>query len=217
MCRSNTCFKGRLGALVCRMYYWHWAKVLNEKCQFVAKRAHGLQLHARFRPDVPFPDRWDGSLLPPVETVQPHAGKPAYERHHPFHGKASFGTLLTACCNSDCEFLFHFPPHDEWTRAKLSTEALRVMSVNISQRENYLKLYVSKETPHITGLLAGLLRAATAVHSEIQTLEDAEPRLTNLQRASRLLHRCISQTNRFMHKGFPEMASRLLDKPMVYR
>ena len=34
--------------------------------------------------------------------------------------------------------------------------------------------------------------------------------------ARQILHRLVSSTNRRMHKGFPEMLSYLLEKPMEY-
>ena len=63
----------------CRMFYWHWARRLNEKKRLVAIRSHGLELAPR----------WNGRGDPPLCTGPPFIGAPALETTHPFHFKMS--------------------------------------------------------------------------------------------------------------------------------
>ena len=71
------------------MYFWRWARSVNQKGDPVAQRAHGLQLQPR----------WNGTGEPPVHQSPPFAGAPALETTHPFHFKMSPGVLLGPKCN----------------------------------------------------------------------------------------------------------------------
>ena len=68
VCRPDVCHKGRIGKMgFCRMYYWHWARFMDEKGALRATRNHGLEL-------VP---RWSGHGVPPLCGSPPSLGLPA--------------------------------------------------------------------------------------------------------------------------------------------
>ena len=86
VCRADVCHKGRIGEKgFCRMFYWHWARCVDEKKGVVSsKMTHGLQLQ----------ERWNGSGDPPVHRVPPLTGLPALEMTQPFHFKMTPAMLL---------------------------------------------------------------------------------------------------------------------------
>ena len=81
---------------------------------------------------------------------------------------------------------------------------------SMGDREFHCANYVSKEQPHIEGLLHTLADSVKSLEYSLAKTEDSgdEP-LEALERARRLLHRLLSATNRRMHKGFPETLSYL--------
>ena len=110
ICRPRTCYKGRWAKRrFCRMFYWRWARVRNQKGVEVARRMHGCAL-AR---------RWDGKGLPPVVATPPNRGAPELERSHGFHGKVVPGILLGPRCNHDLRNLLHLLVLSEDLRSKL--------------------------------------------------------------------------------------------------
>jgi hypothetical protein len=47
VCRPDVCHKGALGKKgFCRMMFWHWARCVDATNVAIAKRSHGLALHA---------------------------------------------------------------------------------------------------------------------------------------------------------------------------
>ena len=92
VCRPDVCHKGRIGRMgFCRMFYWHWARSVDDKKRLVAKRYHGLDLTPR----------WNGVGAPPLCASPPFTGAPALEITHPFHFKMCPAMLLGPMCNHD--------------------------------------------------------------------------------------------------------------------
>ena len=81
------------------MYYWHWARHMDEKSILRAKRNHGHEL-------VP---RWDEQGELPLATSPPHLGTPELEQTHPFHGKMTPSMTLGPMCNHDLGVLLRLP------------------------------------------------------------------------------------------------------------
>ena len=109
-CRSTVCHKNRGGQRgFCRMLFWRWRKVRNDKNKIVMQRFHGRQLCPR----------WNGVGLPPVLELPPHACQPALERHHHFHYKMTPGAVLGPRCNHDVGLLLRLPKN---LPAHVSTE-----------------------------------------------------------------------------------------------
>ena len=76
--------------------------------------------------------------------------------------------------------------------------------------------YSSKESPHVEGLLVTIADALKKKEEEIAQRRAEGLDIAPQEAARQILHRLLSATNRRMHKGFPEMFTYLLDKPMEY-
>ena len=73
-----------------------------------------------------------------------------------------------------------------------------------------------KSQPHISGLLMTLADGLRAKEKDIIAAKEAGEDLEGHEIARQILHRLLSSTNRRMHKGFPEMLTYLLRKPMEF-
>jgi len=211
VCRPDVCHKGRLGKRgFCRMFFWHWARHLDTTKGLVAKMCHGLRLHSR----------WDGRGAPPLHDSPPFAGLPAVETTHPFHFKLCPSMLLGPYCNHDLGILLRLPTAiiEEGTEenARHAETAERGMLEAMGDHEFYCASYSSKDSPHIEGLLTTLADGLRAKERDIAAAREVGEEITSHEVVRRILHRLISSTNRRMHKGFPEMLTYLLQKPMDY-
>ena len=210
VCKAAVCHKGRVGKMgFCRMGFWHWSRYVNEKKKLVAKRMHGLALQ----------ERWNRTGAPPIHTTPPHAGLPAVETTHPFHGKMTPGILMGAQCNHDLGILNRIcsvsDDDAEIDDAKLEAIRQNFMEA-VGDHEFYCASYSSKEQPHIEGLLVTFADAIKSKDEEIAGLKAEGKDPGPQEEARQRLHRFMSATNRRMHKGFPEMLTYLLEKPVVY-
>ena len=86
----------------------------------------------------------------------------------------------------------------------------------MGDHEFYCASYSSKDQPQITGLLMTLADGLRSKEQDIAAAKEAGENADGQEVARRILHRLLSSTNRRMHKGFPEMLSYLLRKPMEY-
>ena len=82
--------------------------------------------------------------------------------------------------------------------------------------ELYCATYSCKEQPRISGLLMTLADGLRSKGQDIVAAKQKGENLDNRENSRRILHRLMSSTNRRMHKGFPEMFTYLLRKPMEY-
>ena len=178
--------------------------------------AHGLALQPR----------WDGVGEPPIISSPPFLGLPALEVNHPFDFEMSPSMMLGPKCNHDIGILLRMPlpssirsGDDGSSRevANASHDAARdAMIESIGDHEYYCAAYSSKDQPHIDGLLMTLADGLRAKEADLARAKEAGEDLTAHEEARRILHRLVSSTNRRMHKGFPEMLSYLMHKPMEY-
>ena len=203
VCRPDVCYKGTIGKKgFCRMSYWHWSRLCSSK-GVVATRSHGLALQKR----------WDGIGSPPLLSAPPFAGLPALEINHPFHFKLSPAVLLGCRANHDLGVLLRLP-----ALGSASPEtAVNGMLEAMGNYEFYAASYAGKEQPHIQGLLDTLRDGVRAKQRDIIEAREAGEDVDAAEASRRLLHRLESSCNRRMHKGFPEMLTFLLGKPMEYR
>ena len=86
----------------------------------------------------------------------------------------------------------------------------------MGDHEYYSASYASKAEPQMEGLLPTLIDGMRRKEAEINELREAGQDFTPHEISRRILHRLIYCTNRRMHKGFPEMLTYLLWKPMEY-
>ncbi len=167
-----------------------------------AQRSHGLELQKR----------WDGLGQPPLQRTPPFVGLPAVEVTHPFHFKLSPGIILGPKCNHDLGILLRL-----LDGVGISQEAaVSGMLAAMGDHEFYCASYSSKDQPHIDGLLQTLADGMRSKERDIAEARAAGETLDAHEVARRIMHRLMSSTNRRMHKGFPEMLSYLLGKPMLY-
>ena len=215
VCRPDVCHKGRLGKRgFCRMFFWHWARHLDTKKGLMAKMCHGLQLHSR----------WDGRGAPPLHSSPPWIGLPAVETVHPFHFKLCPSMLLGPYCNHDLGVLLRLKEAEKEAEKEKSIEeetkrtetSERAMLEAMRDHEFYCASYASKDSPHIDGLLTTLADGLRAKEHDIAIAQEAGENITSQDMVRRIMHRLIASTNRRMHKGFPEMLTYLLYKPMEY-
>lgn len=101
---------------------------------------------------------------------------------------------------------------DSDTRESVANAMLDAMGDN----EFYCASYASKEEPHLEGLLQTLSDSLRQKERELQALRDSGVDLTPIEIAKKIFRRLIFSGNRRMHKGFPEMLTYLLNKPMYY-
>ena len=208
VCRPDVCHKGHIGRKgFCRMYFWHWARSVNKVGQASAVRQHGLLLHKH----------WDGQGVPPISASAPSTGLPELETNHPFHFKMNPAVLLGPKCNHDVGVLLRLPVQTI-TGGRPSTReaACEAMLDAMGDHEFYCAAYSSKDAPHIGGLLQTLADAKSAKEAEIQAARDAGEAVPVKEQVRQTLHRLLSATNRRMHKGFPELVTYILNKPMEY-
>ena len=144
----------------------------------------------------------------------PFAGAPALETTHPFHFKMNPAILLGPVCNHDLGVLLRIPScgATQATSEKLIASMLDAMGDN----EFYCASYSSKDQPHVEGLLMTLAEGLRAKEEDILKAQKAGETITPHEIARKTLHQLQSSTNRRMHKGFPEMLTYLLNKPMEY-
>ena len=165
---------------------------------------HGHELH----------ERWNGTGKPPVRHSPPFVGAPALEVTHPFHFKMAPSMLLGPICNHDLNCFLRLPnvPDD----VQSYSEVVNAMLDAMGDHEYYSASYASKEEPHMEGLLHTLVDGLRRKEMEIRELRASGDDFTPQDIARKILHRLIACTNRRMHKGFPEMLTYLLRKPMEY-
>ena len=205
VCRSDVCHKGHIGKKgFCRMFYWHWTRREDAKKGSVAVRSHGMEL-------VP---RWNGEGDPPLFVSPPFLGAPALETTHPFHFKLCPSMLLGPMCNHDLGVLLRLPSNA--TKRSNKEGAISAMLEAMGDHEFYCGSYSGKESTHVSGLLMTLADGLRSKELDIAVAKEAGQNLDGHEIARRMLHRLISSTNRRMHKGFPEMLTYLLRKPMEY-
>jgi hypothetical protein len=205
VCRSDVCHKGRIGRRgFCRMYFWHWARCLSAKGEKQTKMTHGHELS----------QRWNGTGEPPLRHSPPFVGAPALEVTHPFHFKMTPSMLLGPTCNHDLNCFLRLPNvrADSGTREEVIDAMLDAMG----DHEYYSASYASKVEPQMEGLMHTLIDGLRRKEAEIHELREAGKDFIPHEIARGILHRLISCTNRRMHKGFPEMLTYLLRKPMEY-
>ena len=136
-------------------------------------------------------------------------------------------------CNHDLGVLLRLPAfddaiHGESTRpppqhsnapdpSRTKEEAaVSGMLEAMGDHEFYCASYSCKEQPHVNGLLMTLADGLRSKEQDIAAAKAKGENLENQEVGRRILHRLMSSTNRRMHKGFPEMLTYLLRKPMEY-
>ena len=95
-------------------------------------------------------------------------------------------------------------------------EVIDAMLDAMGDHEYYSASYASKVEPQMEGLMHTLIDGLRRKEAEIHELREAGKDFIPHEIARGILHRLISCTNRRMHKGFPEMLTYLLRKPMEY-
>ena len=226
VCRPDVCHKGPLGKKgFCRMLFWHWARHVDDKKKLVAKRSHGRSLHPR----------WNGTGCPPIHEAPPLLGSPALETTHPFHFKMTPSVLLGPTCNHDLGVLLRLgkspqqaslvgaaqqkqlkersPAHASHDH---NEDAISSMLTAMGDHEHYCAAYSAKDQPHVEGLLMTLVDSLRFKERDLLEAKENGEDLTPHETSRRLLHTLLAATNRRMHKGFPEMLTYLLRKPMEY-
>jgi len=210
VCRPDVCHKGSIGKKgFCRMMFWHWACAVDKAGERVAKRTHGLA----------FQERWDGVGHPPSSNTPPSTGAPAVEIVHPFHFKMTPGIMLGPTCNHDLGVLLRLGQQADSSRplpARDAESAISSMLDAMGDHEFYCASYSSKDQPHVEGLLMSLSDALRAKEKDIVVAKAAGEDISAHEIVRKSLHTLVAATNRRMHKGFPEMLSYLLQKPMEY-
>ena len=202
VCRPDVCYKGAVGKKgFCRMFYLHWCRASSPKGD-VPKRLHGLALQKR----------WDGTGLPPLLSAPPFAGLPSLEINQPFHFKLTPAVLLGCKANHDLGVLLRQLAHG----CASPEAAVNGMREAMGAGEYYVANYAGKEQPHIEGLLDTLRDGVRAKQQDIREAREAGEEIDAAEASRMLLHRLESSCNRRMHKGFPEMLTFLLGKPMEY-
>jgi len=186
------------------MYFWHWARCLSAKGEKQTKMTHGHELC----------QRWNGTGDPPLRHSPPFVGAPALEVTHPFHFKMTPSMLLGPTCNHDLNCFLRLPNvrADSGTREGVIDAMLDAMG----DHEYHSASYASKVEPQMEGLMHTLIDGLRRKEAEIHELREAGKDFMPHEIARGILHRLISCTNRRMHKGFPEMLTYLLRKPMEY-
>ena len=86
----------------------------------------------------------------------------------------------------------------------------------MGDHEYYCASYSGKEQPHVEGLLVTLTDSLRAKEQDLARARHAGENLDGHAIAKSILHRLQSGMNRRMHKGFPEMLTYLLRRPMEY-
>ncbi|CAK0905228.1 unnamed protein product, partial [Prorocentrum cordatum] len=211
VCRPAVCYKGRLGKKgFCRMHYWHWACQTDAKTgKDIAKRQHGLELHAR----------WDGTGELPILRYPPHVGLPALETTHPFHFRLNPAIMLGPQCNHDLAVLLRFcelPANDaDLPNESRVAQVKAAMAEAMGDHEYSASAYSAKSQPHADGLKMTLAASLERKERAAQ-LAAATDMVDDQEKARKLLHTQVAATNNRMHKGFPEMISYLLGKPIAY-
>ena len=208
------------------MYFWHWARCLSAR----KPKANDLRPLGQGHPKSSDPDqnaevaqmmhghelreRWDGEGDIPLQHSPPFVGAPALEVTHPFHIKLTPSMYLGPTCNHDLNCFLRLPHFtaDAGTRQGIVHDMLDAMG----DHEYYCSSYASKVEPQMEGLLHTLIDGVRRKEAEIEALREAGKDFTPHDIARKILHRLISCTNRRMHKGFPEMLTYLLRKPMEF-
>jgi hypothetical protein len=86
----------------------------------------------------------------------------------------------------------------------------------MGDHEFYCATYSSKDQPHIEGLLMTLADGLRAKEQDLLRAKEAGAELTPHEMSRKILHNLVANTNRRMHKGFQEMLTYLLRRPMMY-
>ena len=94
--------------------------------------------------------------------------------------------------------------------------AIAGMLEAMGDHELYCAAYAGKDQPHVDGLLMTLADGLRSKEHDIAAATEARENIDGQELAPRILHRLMSSTNRRMHKGFPEMLTYLLRRPMEY-
>ena len=120
--------------------------------------------------------------------------------------------MLGPVCNHDLNCFLRIP--SSTADGTACESAQNAMLDAMGDHEYYSASYASKEEPHIDGLLHALIDGVRRKEQDIAALRESGTDITAHDTARRILHRLVSCTNRRMHKGFPEMLTYLLQKPM---
>ena len=94
--------------------------------------------------------------------------------------------------------------------------AISAMLDAMGDHEYYCATYSSKDQPHVEGLLQTLSDSLRAKEQDIVRAKTAGEEFPVHESARRVIHNLVAATNRRMHKGFQEMLTFLLEKPLTY-
>eukprot|EP00435_Cladocopium_sp_Y103_P008727 s3817_g2.t1 len=185
ICLPQVCYK-RGKARYCRMQYWHWHEYRNSSDQLLARRRHGVPLHAHALP---------GEM--PIHHCLPHRGQPALERTHPFHFKMTPAAMLANCCNHDLSVLFRFGDIAPDMPPSMHPLLLKDMIETITDHEYYVGGYLAKGGESTQGLLH-CLHDAVLQHARgiAGREEDAADGIKNAQRLFRRLILALNKRHR---------------------
>ena len=210
VCRPDVCHKGSIGRKgFCRMQFWHWTRSRDKAGAPKARRSHGNELQPR----------WNGTGTLLVRNSPPSLGLPALETTHPFHFKMTPSVMLGPTCNHDLGVLLRCPQLEGASSDTTSDErkaAASSMLDNMGNSEHYIASYASKDQPHVEGLWKTLSDGMRAKERDIVTAQEAGTDVSDHEKSRKILHSLVQATNRRMHKGFQEMLTYLLRKPMEY-
>ena len=191
------------------MSFWHWTRYVDAKKKTIAKRAHGLALHPR----------WDGVGEVPLHQSPRLQGSPALGTTHPFHFEMTPSMLLRPCCNHGLGVLLRFYKRVNETRDSGDIQPLTAIASMLDamgDHEHFSAAYSAKDQPHVEGSFLTLAESLRAKEQNIATARSEGKEFTAHEISRNIFHKLIAATNRHMQKGFPDMLTYLLGKPMEY-
>ena len=153
----------------------------------------------------PFPESEVTAATPPFPTGNPP-------------GENSGGALGHSACDLAGSVAENGPIYSKGVaeHASDSASASSAMLEAMGAHEYYCASYAGKEQPHVEGLLATLTDALRSKERDLASARAAGEDCDGYRVARNILHRLTSGMNRRMHKGFPEMLTYLMRKPMEY-
>ena len=163
--------------------------------------------------------RCDGKGSLPTLRGPTFVGMPALEITHPSHLEMFLAILLGSSCNHDLGILLRLPSSiaSEGGDADGDQSAhVRATLAAMGAHAYYCANYASKDQPHIDGLLVTLADGLQSKELDIVAAREAGEDIGAHEHARQNLRRLLSSINRRMHKGFPEMLTCLLRKPLEY-
>eukprot|EP00959_Pyramimonas_sp_CCMP1952_P107714 2252237-Pyramimonas_sp.AAC.1 len=127
--------------------------------------------------------------------------------------------MLGPQCNHDLAVLLRFcelPANDaDLPNESRVAQVKAAMAEAMGDHEYYASAYSAKSQPHADGLKMTLAASLERKERAAQ-LAAATDMVDDQEKARKLLHTLVAATNNRMHKGFPEMISYLLGKPIAY-